>query len=84
VTASVDRHGLRQIIAGLSEGVILVEPDQTIAGANEAALATHGAGTLDELRRRSTRTAKASGCATETTWRRNSIDLYATDVRRCA
>ncbi len=49
MTAGVDRHELRQIIAGLSEGVILVEPDQTIAYANEAALAMHGAGSLDEL-----------------------------------
>src|ERR1700710_1640866 len=49
VTAGVDRHDPRQIIAGLSEGVILVEPDQTIAYANEAALAMHGASSLDEL-----------------------------------
>jgi PAS domain S-box-containing protein len=49
VTAPVDRYELQQIIAGLSEGVILVEPDQTITYANEAALAMHGAGTLDEL-----------------------------------
>jgi PAS domain S-box-containing protein len=49
VTVSVDRHELRQIIAGLSEGVILVEPDQTIAYANEAALAMHGAETVGEL-----------------------------------
>jgi PAS domain S-box-containing protein len=49
VTTGVDRHELRQIIAGLSEGVILVEPDQTIAYANEAALAMHGAESLDEL-----------------------------------
>jgi PAS domain S-box-containing protein len=49
VTVGVDRHELRQIIAGLSEGVILVEPDQTIAYANEAALAMHGAETVDEL-----------------------------------
>ncbi|GJD80168.1 HTH-type transcriptional regulator MalT [Methylobacterium gregans] len=49
VTAGVDRHELRQIIAGLSEGVILVEPDQTIAYANVAALAMHGAGSIDEL-----------------------------------
>jgi PAS domain S-box-containing protein len=49
VTAGVDRHELRQIIAGLSEGVILVEPDQTIAYANEAALAMHGAESLEEL-----------------------------------
>jgi PAS domain S-box-containing protein len=49
VTADVDRHELRQIIAGLSEGVILVEPDQTIAYANDAALAMHGVESLDEL-----------------------------------
>ncbi|CAM3016169.1 HTH-type transcriptional regulator MalT [Methylobacterium mesophilicum] len=49
MTVSVDRHELRQIIAGLSEGVILVEPDQTIAYANEAALAMHGAETVGEL-----------------------------------
>ena len=49
MTTGVDRHELRQIIAGLSEGVILVEPDQTIAYANAAALAMHGAQSLDEL-----------------------------------
>ncbi|MCJ2050430.1 helix-turn-helix transcriptional regulator [Methylobacterium sp. J-070] len=49
MTVGVDRHELRQIIAGLSEGVILVEPDQTIAYANAAALAMHGADSLDEL-----------------------------------
>jgi PAS domain S-box-containing protein len=49
VVEGVDRHELRQIIAGLSEGVILVEPDQTITYANEAALAMHGAETVDEL-----------------------------------
>ncbi|KQP95360.1 helix-turn-helix transcriptional regulator [Methylobacterium sp. Leaf117] len=49
MTLGVDRHELRQIIAGLSEGVILVEPDQTIAYANEAALAMHGAETVGEL-----------------------------------
>nr|WP_210322916.1 helix-turn-helix transcriptional regulator [Methylobacterium bullatum] len=49
VTLGVDRHELRQIVAGLSEGVILVEPDQTIAYANEAALAMHGAETVGEL-----------------------------------
>ena len=49
MTADVDRHELRQIIAGLSEGVILVEPDQSIAYANEAALAMHGVEQLDDL-----------------------------------
>ena len=36
------------IIAGLTDGVILVEPDQSIAWANEAALAMHG---VDETER---------------------------------
>ena len=35
------RH-LQQIIAGLNEGVILIDPDQTILWANEAALRMHG------------------------------------------
>src|SRR5215217_3727878 len=46
-----DRSQLEQIIAGLSEGVILVEPDQTITYANEAALEMHGVTTLDQLGR---------------------------------
>src|SRR5215204_3767077 len=46
-----DRWPLEQIIAGLSEGVILVEPDQTITYANEAALEMHGVTNLDELGR---------------------------------
>jgi len=46
-----DRSQLEQIIAGLTEGVLLVEPDQTITYANEAALAMHGVTTLDELGR---------------------------------
>ncbi|GJD45510.1 HTH-type transcriptional regulator MalT [Methylobacterium cerastii] len=49
MTASVDRSELRQIIAGLTEGVILVEPDQSIVWANDAALAMHGAENLAEL-----------------------------------
>lgn len=44
-----DRRQLHQIIAGLTEGVILVEPDQRIVWANEAALAMHGVATLAEL-----------------------------------
>jgi len=40
---STNRRQLQQIITGLSEGVILIEPDQTITWANEAALAMHGA-----------------------------------------
>ena len=39
---SADLRHLQQIIAGLSEGVILIDPDQTILWANEAALRMHG------------------------------------------
>ncbi len=42
------RH-LQQIIAGLSDGVILIKPDQTVCWANEAALVMHGATTISEL-----------------------------------
>jgi PAS domain S-box-containing protein len=44
-----DRRQLQQIIAGLTEGVILVDPDQTIFWANEAALQMHGVENLGEL-----------------------------------
>ncbi len=44
-----DRRQLQQIIAGLSEGVILVDPDQSIVWANEAALAMHGIEAREEL-----------------------------------
>ena len=44
-----DRTQLQQIIAGLSEGVIIINPDQTIAWCNEAALAMHGVETLKGL-----------------------------------
>jgi PAS domain S-box-containing protein len=44
-----DRHQLQQIIAGLTEGVILINPDQTIAWANEAALAMHGINAIEEM-----------------------------------
>lgn len=50
---------LRQIIAGLSEGIILVRPDQHLLWANEAALRMHGVeevaglgATVDEYRKR--------------------------------
>ena len=46
-----DRSQLEQIIAGLTEGVILIEPDQTITYANEAALEMHGVTSLDALGR---------------------------------
>ena len=51
VTEYPDRSQLQQIIAGISEGVILIEPDGAITYANEAALAMHGVESLDELGR---------------------------------
>ena len=45
----VNRRQLQQIIAGLSEGVILIDPDHAISWANEAALAMHGAEDLAGL-----------------------------------
>ncbi len=38
-----NRAQLQQIIAGLNDGVILINPDRTIAWANEMALQLHGA-----------------------------------------
>ncbi|XYD09086.1 helix-turn-helix transcriptional regulator [Methylobacterium sp. NMS12] len=46
---AVDQDQLRQIVAGMSEGVILICPDQTITYANPAALAMHGVAALDDL-----------------------------------
>jgi PAS domain-containing protein len=39
---TADLRHLRQIIAGLDEGVILIDPDETLLWANAAALAMHG------------------------------------------
>jgi PAS domain S-box-containing protein len=44
-----DRTQLQQIVAGASEGVIIIDPDQTIVWANDAALAMHGADTMADL-----------------------------------
>ena len=44
-----DRHQLQQIVAGLTEGVILVDERQDIVWANEAALTMHGVTVLPEL-----------------------------------
>jgi len=44
-----DRSQLQQIIAGVTEGVVLVEPDRRIVWANEAALEMHGALSVSEL-----------------------------------
>ena len=46
---SADLRHLQQIISGLSEGVILIDPDQTILWANEAALRMHGVDTQAAL-----------------------------------
>ncbi|MBB5730171.1 PAS domain S-box protein [Sphingomonas prati] len=46
---SADLRHLRQIIAGLDEGVILVDPDQSILWANEAALGMHGVTAVEDL-----------------------------------
>ncbi|WP_445191847.1 PAS domain S-box protein [Sphingomonas sp. Tas61C01] len=46
---SDDLRHLQQIIAGLSEGVILIDPDQSLLWANEAALRMHGVEQLDQL-----------------------------------
>ena len=42
---------LQQIIAGLTEGVIIMHPDRTIAWANDTALALHGVNRLADLGR---------------------------------
>jgi PAS domain S-box-containing protein len=44
-----DRRQLQQIIAGLTEGVILIDPNQSIFWANEAALAMHGVEKREDL-----------------------------------
>ena len=44
-----DHRQLQQLVAALDDGVILVEPDQTIAWANAAALRMHGIGSVEEL-----------------------------------
>ena len=44
-----DRTQLQQIIAGLPQGVVIIDPDQTIAWCNDAALAMHGVSSLREL-----------------------------------
>lgn len=55
MTASLAPHDraahrqLRQLVAGLADGVILVEPDQSIAWANRAALIMHGIERAEEL-----------------------------------
>ncbi|MFW0753897.1 helix-turn-helix transcriptional regulator [Pseudomonas sp. H11T01] len=49
LATETNRRQLQQIISGLSDGVILIEVDQTILWANEAALAMHGVSQLSGL-----------------------------------
>ncbi|HEX4549515.1 helix-turn-helix transcriptional regulator [Pseudomonas sp.] len=49
LTTETNRRQLQQIIAGLSDGVILLELDQSVLWANEAALAMHGVSRMGEL-----------------------------------
>ncbi|MGY2237158.1 PAS domain S-box protein [Pseudomonas gingeri] len=49
LATETNRRQLQQIIAGLSDGVILIEVDQSILWANEAALAMHGVNEVGEL-----------------------------------
>lgn len=44
-----DHHQLQQLIAGLTEGVILIDPDQSITWANPCALAMHGVEGIADL-----------------------------------
>lgn len=46
-----DRTQLQQIIAGLKEGVLLIEPDRALTYANHSFLEMHGVHELDELGR---------------------------------
>ena len=48
-TPQAHRQHLQSIIAGLNEGIIVLEPDGTIAWANDSALELHGINTLEEL-----------------------------------
>ncbi|KQU56054.1 LuxR family transcriptional regulator [Sphingomonas sp. Leaf339] len=46
---TADLRHLRQIIVGLDEGVILIDPDQSLLWANDAALTMHGVEDIAEL-----------------------------------
>lgn len=48
-TPKVDRHQLEQLIAGLAEGVVVIDPDRSIVWANNMALEIHGVETTAEL-----------------------------------
>ena len=49
MASRVQQSQLQQIVSGLSEGVILIGPDQRITWANEAALAMHGVTAIEQL-----------------------------------
>lgn len=49
LATETNRRQLQQIISGLSDGVILIEVDQTILWANQAALAMHGVSDVRQL-----------------------------------
>ncbi|MCP1418688.1 PAS domain S-box-containing protein [Pseudomonas laurylsulfativorans] len=49
LSTDTNRRQLQQIIAGLSDGVILLDPDQSILWANEAALTMHGVEQVSDL-----------------------------------
>ena len=49
LSTETNRRQLQQIIAGLTDGVILLELDQSLLWANDAALAMHGIGQISEL-----------------------------------
>ena len=48
---TVERLQLQQIIAGMTEGIILIDPDGTLSWTNEAALQMHGVEAVQELGR---------------------------------
>jgi PAS domain S-box-containing protein len=45
----IRHHQLQLIVSGLRDGVILIEPDQTITWANQAALRMHGIERVEDL-----------------------------------
>jgi PAS domain S-box-containing protein len=45
----IRHHQLQLIVSGLRDGVILIEPDQTLTWANEAALRMHGVERVEDL-----------------------------------
>ncbi|VVO70535.1 helix-turn-helix transcriptional regulator [Pseudomonas fluorescens] len=49
LSTETNRRQLQQIIAGLSDGVIVLDPDQSILWANDAALAMHGVEQVSDL-----------------------------------